>query len=212
MIFYLNYMETEINNKSIKLIKKDDIDIKDVLNNILSISVKMYEEQQNLYSKITNLEIRMTNIEKNIVLRTKYNGDCIEDLVEIKKESLDIPQEEFFKAIKYRDYRSVLHVLKYYYKNKNNLNYSYPIKIISQRSYEYYYNYKWHPDAYGHYIMNIIIKNIEEWFMKNNLLDNKQISPEEFMLNQEFICKLSNEKYKRSIFKNIIEEVRINNI
>ena len=43
---------------------------------------------------------------------------------------------------------------------------------------------------------------------KYNNIDN--LSNEDFLLNQDFIYKLSNEKVKKDIFKSIIEEVRIN--
>ena len=46
--------------------------------------------------------------------------------------------------------------------------------------------------------------------MKYNEYDPK--NNDLFLLNQKFIYKLSDDKYKKSIFKNIIEEVRINTV
>ena len=48
--------------------------------------------------------------------------------------------------------------------------------------------------------------------MKHNSLENENISENDFILNQDFIYKLSDEKFKKDIFKNVIEEVRINNL
>jgi hypothetical protein len=46
--------------------------------------------------------------------------------------------------------------------------------------------------------------------MKYNVIDEEYISYEDFMLNQYFIYKLSNDKYKREILKHLTEEIRIN--
>jgi hypothetical protein len=190
------------------------LDIKTILNEILNVTAKIENDQQLIFSKLKNLENRINNIDKNIGSKNKIDQDYIEDLKDLKKEKIELGEEEFFNAIKYKDYRSVLYIFKLYYKNKNNKYSSnvYPIRIISKRSFEYYCNNKWISDTYGTYTMNTIINNIEEWFMRHNSLDNSNITDDQFMLNQEFICKLSNEKYKKNIFKNIIEEVRINNI
>jgi hypothetical protein len=57
----------------------------------------------------------------------------------------------------------------------------------------------------------IICLNVQNLFLKyNSLDDDEEISGEDFLLNQKFICKLSDEKYKKEILKSIIEEVRIN--
>jgi hypothetical protein len=82
------------------------------------------------------------------------------------------------------------------------------IKITGKRSYEYFYNNEWIPDLYGHHIINVITSNFQNLFLKNNNLD--EFERDSFLLNQTFLLKLSDDKYKREIFKNIVEEVRIN--
>ena len=114
------------------------------------------------------------------------------------------------KALNYRDYRSIIYIFRYCYKNKLNEKYLYPIRITGKKSFEYYDNNKWNPDLYGYHSMNIIFNNIQNLFIKYNDLDN--IDAENFLLNQNFISNLSDDKHKKNIFKNIIEEVRINNI
>ena len=125
----------------------------------------------------------------------------------LKKEDIIINKNDILRALNYRDYRSVILIFKLYYKNKINSNAKYPIRIKGKRSYEYYLNNKWNSDLYGHYSMNTICLNIQNLFIRNNILDEND---EDFMLNQEFIYKLSDEKYKKDIFKHIIEEIRIN--
>lgn len=202
-------METKL----IKVVKNETCNYKIILEEILSISSKMYEEQQLIISKLTNLETRILIIEKNIVTqKNSENIEIIESLNEIKLENLEIDSNDVIKALTYRDYRSIIYIVRLFYKNKLNYKYTYPIKIVSARSFEYYANNKWNPDLYGYHTMNTIITNIQNLFIKNNNNDSENINTNEFLLNQEFICKLSNEKYKKDIFKNIIEEVRINNI
>ena len=118
-------------------------------------------------------------------------------------------EKEVLDILKYRDYRTIIYVFRHFYKNKNNEKYVYPIRIISKRSYEYYDNGKWNPDTYGSHCLNTICLNAQNLFIKYNNID--KMNGEDFLLNQDFIYKLSNEKYKKDIFKNIIEEVRINN-
>jgi len=202
-------METKL----IKVInnKNETDNFKIILEEILSISSKMYQEQQMIISKLTILETRILNIEKNMINNKNNESiECNESLKDIKLENLEIDSEDVIKALKYRDYRSIIYIVRLFYKNKINSKYAYPIKIVSARSFEYYANSKWNSDLYGYHTMNTIITNIQNLFIKNNDCDN--INTDEFLLNQEFICKLSNEKYKKDIFKNIIEEVRINNI
>jgi archaellum component FlaD/FlaE len=61
--------------------------------------------------------------------------------------------------------------------------------------------------------MTVICGNIQNLFLQYNKLDDSNnISCEDFIVNQYFIHKLSDEKYKKEILKHIIEEVRINNV
>ena len=169
------------------------------------------EKINNIESKINNFEEKINNIELNIINYNKNNNtNTINDsIIELKKEELNIDNKDVLKAISYRDYRSIIYIMKLIYKNKVNNTTSYPIKIVGKRSYEYFLNNKWHSDPYGHYITNTICLNIQNLFIKNNNFD-LNIDYNDFLLNQNFIYKLSEDKYKKEIFKNIIEEIRIN--
>jgi hypothetical protein len=129
-----------------------------------------------------------------------------EELHEIKIEKLNVPSNDVLKALSYGDFRTVLMIFKKVYKNKNDV---YPIKIKGPRSFEYFENNRWIPDAYGTHIMECIFKNMEELFLKNNDLDD--VGQEIFFRNQLFINKFMTEKYRKSLFKHIIEEVEIHN-
>ena len=60
------------------------------------------------------------------------------DIIELKKESIDIDNEVTKKAMIYKDYRSILFIFKLYYKNKTSTISQYPIKMKSKRVFEYY--------------------------------------------------------------------------
>jgi hypothetical protein len=193
--------------------------INELLTQLINITSNIQNDQLLILSKINNLDNRISKIEENSNKNKNKNNNIqyeekIEDLKDIKNDIINIDSKEFLNAIKYRDYRSVIYIFRLYYKNKNNKesNNVYPLRLLTNRTFQYYCNNKWIKDPYGNYSKNIIIKNIEDWFMKHNKDDDPNISFDDFMLNQEFICNLSNERYKKSIFKNIVEEARVNNL
>ena len=118
---------------------------------------------------------------------------------------MNIKYEDIKKALVYKDYRTILYLFKLYYKNKSNKENVYPIKIKGKRTFEYYNN-NWIHDANAHYIKNTIFMNIQTELYKFNNLDNIN-DVDEIYNNQVFINKLSDDKYKRDIFKHIIDEV-----
>jgi hypothetical protein len=203
-------------NKSKEYLSDSDTDHntiknKDIFEKIVSISSKILETQDIILEKINNFEERLQNIEKKIELTSKNNESIsYNNLKELKKEDLNVIKDDVIKALNYRDYRSVIYIFKNIYKNKTNSEYAYPIKIISKRSFEYYNNMKWNPDLYGHYSTSIICSNIQNLFTKYNNIED--FDSDDFIMNQQFIYKLSDEKYQKSIFRNIIEELRINNL
>ena len=177
------------------------------------ISEELNANSSKILEKIETLSERVYNIEK---IQLQMQSQSIKsynllnlNLVEIKQENLDLNKEDVLKALYYNDYRSIIYIFRLIYKNKTNSDYVYPIKITGKRSYEYYYNNKWNPDLYGYHIMKTICLNIQNLFIKCCHID-ENTDFDEFILNQSFITKLSDEKYKKEILKSIIEEVRIN--
>jgi hypothetical protein len=199
-------------NKSYERMLEQILTISYDLNNKISeLTLKFDTNIDILNNKINKLDENINNIENKIIDNIKSsNIDCIEDLKELVNESLDINKEDVLKALYYRDYRSIINIFRLYYKNINNIKYVYPIRQIKIKKFEYYCNKKWNPDLYGYYCMNVICLNIQNLFIKYNNLDSDDISDEDFILNQNFIFKLSDDKYKKDIFKNIIEELKIN--
>lgn len=171
---------------------------------------KIFKISEEILNKLNNLDERVTFIEKKIEISLLKSSKSTENLKELKKEDIIIDKVDVLKALKYRDYRSVVYIFRQYYKNKINENCVYPVKITGTRKFEYYDNNKWNPDLYGNFSRDIICMNMQNLFIKCNNLD--QVGYEDFILNQDFIYKLSKEKYIKEIFKYIIEEIRLNNI
>ena len=178
---------------------------------LFNISVEILNKLTIIDDKLNKFEDRILNIEKKLDLNVLLLSDCeIEDLKELKKEALEMDKKDVIKALSYRDYRAVLIIFRNYYKNKDNKKYAYPIRITGKRSYDFYYNKKWNSDLYGHLSTDIIMLNVQNLFMRYNNMD--EMESNDFFLNQTFIMKLSDDKYKKEIFKHIVEEIRINNI
>jgi len=190
--------------------------MEEALTKVLSLLDEQLSTTSKILEKIESMNTRLINLEKISLEKNKYYSQVTLDLKEIKKEDLNskiddinIKKDDIIKALNYTDYRSVIYMFRLFYKNKTNPEFVYPIKITGKRSYEYYYNNKWNPDIYGHHIMNIICLNIQDLFTKYNHFDGENF--DNYILNQTFIIKLSDEKFKKEILKSIIEEVRINN-
>jgi len=191
------------------MLKTSDNEI--LLNEIQKLSNIFLDNIKKIDSKVDNILVRVKNLENKIeYIETSKNNPDLKRLKDFKLEDLCVPDENILKALNYRDHRSILNIFKLYYKNNLNPKYSYPIRIKGQYLYEYYLNDEWVPDLYGRSIINILCKNIEKLFIKNNIIEN--VEPNVLILNQEFIYKLSDDKFKKSILVHIAEEIRISNL
>jgi hypothetical protein len=157
--------------------------------------------QFNNESKNQNI-LHINNTLNNINQSVNSNSNIIINLI---KEEMNIKYEDIKKAMIYKDYRTILYLFKLYYKNKSNQQNVYPIKIKGKRTFEYY-NINWIHDANAHYIKHTIFMNIQTELYKYNNLDNIN-DVDDIYDNQVFINKLSDDKYKRDVFKHIIDEV-----
>jgi hypothetical protein len=204
-------MESEKNFNITTIQNKEIIYINNFLEKIYSISSKLNESQELILNKIEYIELRLSKIEYNIENIIVKNNSS-DNVIELKIENIELDKKIIMKALQYRDYKSVICIFREYYKNNKTNNY--PIKVVGKRTYEFYLNNKWNSDTYGHYIMNTICRNVQNILLKGNVIETMQengFDYNDFLLNQSFIYKLGDEKYKKEILKNIIEEVRLNN-
>ena len=163
--------------------------------------------------KIINLDNKITHIENKLKSSNNINytyNDDNEELKELVKDcSINIDKDIVLRALSYRDYRTVIILFKNYYLNENNKFNKYPIKVVGKRTYEYYLNKRWINDPYGHYIKHTVLLNIQTILLKYN--NNDYIKDyDNLIMNQDFIYKLTEDKFSKNYFRHIIDEIKNN--
>ena len=163
--------------------------------------------------KIINLDNKITHIENKLKSSNNINytyNDDNEELKELVKDcSINIDKDIVLRALSYRDYRTVIILFKNYYLNENNKFNKYPIKVVGKRTYEYYLNKRWINDPYGHYIKHTVLLNIQTVLIRYN--NNDYIKDyDNLIMNQDFIYKLTEDKFSKNYFRHIIEEIKNN--
>jgi hypothetical protein len=153
------------------------------------------------------IEDRICTLEQKLFKSLRLDDET-DTFVELRKEIISIEQNEVIRNLKFRDSRSIVNLFRKYYYKKENRIHKYPIKIKGKRSYQYYVNGMWHQDLNGHYIINTICWIFENLFMGVNNINNIP-NYQEMVDNQNFIYKISTDKFKKELFKNIIEEVEL---
>ena len=163
--------------------------------------------------KIINLDYKITHIENKLKSSNNINYIDIDDNEELKELvkdcSINIDKDIVLRALSYRDYRTVIILFKNYYLNENNKFNKYPIKVVGKRTYEYYLNKRWINDPYGHYIKHTVLLNIQTVLIRYN--NNDYIKDyDNLIMNQDFIYKLTEDKFSKNYFRHIIEEIKNN--
>ena len=200
-------------------------DLENKYNNLKSITNKLSnklsnelsETKQNISKLIednTNkLFEKLNNIQKELYI-IKQSNIYIEDncIKELKKEKIlfkdDFNLEYVLKIITYRDNRTILNIMKQYYKiNEGTIKY--PFKYKEKQGFDYFYNGKWIHDTYGEIIIDILFYNVKDLLLSCNLFDNVK-SMSTFIENQIFIQKLNDKKYKKEFKKYLKNELLTN--
>lgn len=177
------------------------------LNESIAFKFNKFEQQiLNLDNKIIHIENKL-KLSNNINYSNIDNNDELKELV--KDGSINIDKDIVLRALFYKDYRTVIIIFKHYYLNVNNKYNKYPIKIVGKRSYEYYLNNKWINDQYGHYIKHTILLNIQTLLLKYNNSDYIK-DYDNLIMNQDFIYKLTEDKFSKNYFRHIIDEIKNN--
>ena len=180
-------------------------DLEDIINNKIKNFFSIIDDKIILIENRIN---KLENITHELLKRDKNVNDKNNKIVNLEKQEMNLPNDVIKKSLIYKDYRTILYIFKYFYKNKHNEDNTYPIKIKSKRMFEYYNN-QWISDNNAHYIKNTLFMNIQTELYKFNNLDNVE-DIDDIYNNQVFINKLSEDKYKRDIFKHIIDEIHNN--
>jgi hypothetical protein len=154
-----------------------------------------------------SLETRIDTLERKLFKALKLDDE--DDIfVELRKEMIQIDKEEVIRNLKFNDARSIVNLFRKYYYKKENRIHKYPIKFKGKRNYQYYVNGMWHQDLNGHYIINTLCWIFENLFLSVNNI-NDISNPQQLVENQNFIYKINTDKFKKELFKNIIEEVEL---
>ena len=186
------------NNTNIEKMFERILNITEQLNSkIDNLDKKINDKMEELNYKVSKLELSL-----NISNNSNTTEEC-ENLRELVKEKINIDKKDVLTALSYRNYRSILYIFRLYYKNENE---KYPIRLFKVRKYEYYANKKWNPDLYGNHSIDVLMNNIQDLFIRYNDINTMQY--DEFIMNQDFITQLDNEKTRKSIFKAITDEIR----
>ncbi len=168
----------------------------------MKIKVKKQMEKKDLTQAVESLisEVRdMKVILSELKLDVKKSSNS--DLVELKRERLNIGKDKILHALSFHDVRGDVYLFKEYYL-KNSFT---PIRRVSPRKYEYFAEGKWRIDIDGLRLMQIVQYNIQQSYYMVNRLD--AFSIEEFQMNQEHIQQLSTEKYKKRLLREISQEL-----
>ena len=214
----------EFIQKEMSSMLEQDKQVSSSVNDIILEKITLLTENFNLKNdtlieKFETIENKMNELSDKVQLLEKKmihpnnpyanldENSVQEDIMEIKKDNIEVEQSIVLRALTFRDYRTVIILFKALYFKEDNIIDKYPIRLTGKRSYEYYLNNKWITDPYGHYIRDIILSNIQTTLFKYNtyeyIKDNDIL-----IMNQDFIYKIMDEKYSKIYFRNMIQEIR----
>ena len=85
----------------------------------------------------------------------------------------------------------------------------YPIRNIKKKIQYWNDGHMIDDDSNANYVKNTVLKNIEECYLRVNTYDNYGNNMDQFLKNQDYIKKLSEQKYKDKFLLKIIEIISI---
>ena len=170
---------------------------------IIAQNKKITELCDDLYTSIDELESKydflcdkINNVYDSVedLKKMKTMTIKVEDKKELKPEKMDIDKEYVIKMMTYKDHRTLIKIIQKYYGENN-----YPFKYKQGNGFDYFTNDRWIHDTYGVIIIDILFNNLKCLLYKANIVDNFKLS--QIIDNQNFICLLSTEKFKRTFIK-----------
>lgn len=190
-------------------VPKVEDSISRILMRMEMMNSEIFRKLDMISNRIEHIEERLTHIEEcQKFSYAEFSGEIIK-IKEIKLESYPISDQDVMKALVYHDYRSFIYIFKLYYRSIQGGKIFYPIRMKNRRTFEYYYGGRWILDPNGHQTIKILCTNIQNLFLKHNIVENKFIEGDQWYLNQQFIMKLSEERYKKEIWKHVVDEIMI---
>ena len=147
-----------------------------------------------------NIELNGNVVIDNVILKNTYK--------DIKNEVYDIDINFIKQCLHQNSIDGEIELFKKIYIDNITKEY-YPIRHIKKK-YQYWKDEKMNDDdSNGTYIKNTIINNIEQSYFSINTIEEYNNDIDQFIKNQEYISKLSEQKYKDKFFLKIITIINI---
>lgn len=174
------------------------------------ILLKLLEKFTELQSDMKEMKTEINSIKKEKSPKSKGGSNSSsssppQEIVEVKSEKLDIPEEFIRRCIKYGSIRGDILLIKYWYLDKSEQP---PIRNISRTRWDFWCNGTWNVDIEGEYIKDVIAKNIQKAYLSVNTIDYYEDDFDLFLDNQKHIQELSDPKYRRKLLSGIKEMLR----
>ncbi len=133
-------------------------------------------------------------------------GAVIGGYRDLRLEIFDIPNEFVKKCLEMNSIAGDIKLFKKMYIEGVPKEYL-PIRHIRKKFQYWIDGHMNDDDSNGSYIKDTISRNIESLYLKINMFENYQANIDQFVNNQEYINKLSDEKHKEKILAQIIPMV-----
>lgn len=168
-------------------------------------SIKNDTDDMILIKSLLN-EVTQLKKEMNIIKSNKRNNK--NDIEELKIKTIDISEEKIKKYLSYKSIQGEIKFFKEIYLNKNGKN---SIKYLKGRTFKYWDGENWITDIGGLYIANIILKNIQNSYLRVNKYktNNGYNDIDIFISNQIKLQKLMEEQYKKDFIRSIKELIYV---
>ena len=197
-----------------------DIELSDIIEDAGEI-VKKNTSTKNIDSTKVNLDLSIfqKRIDKKLKLiltkidilkKSKVYLDDFK-MKELKKENIIVDIDFARRMLEFKDHRSIIYIMKKYYKSDINEKILYPIKYKQNHGFDYFNKGRWIHDTYGEILIDILFCNFKALFMKCNDFDAIKVM-NKFIENQTFIQQLNNIKFKRNFARYLKNELISNDI
>ena len=195
--FNSNCNNNDIINKINKIDEKMNI-ILNVLGNLKIDSKSLEDEMSDLKNKIDEKDETGRGRKKTTKNTLNLN------IKEIKKEQYNLDEDFVRSCLNSGSIEGDIKIFKKIYINNISKEY-YPIKNTKKKIQYWYNGHMKDDDANCTYIKNTIVQNIEDCYLNVNKYDSYQDDIDQFINNQEYINKMSEQKYKEKMLLKIME-------
>lgn len=182
------------------------------MNESNEILLKLLQKFTELQIDMKDMKTEINCIKKRKSPKSKESDDyspSAQEIVEVKSEKLNIPEEFIKRCIKYGSIRGDILLIKYWYLDKSEQP---PIRYVNRTRWEFWCNNTWNIDIEGEYIKDVIAKNIQKAYLSVNIIDYYEDDFDLFLDNQKHIQELSDPKYKKKLLNGIKEMLKSDTI